>query len=62
MGPGLYSPEELGALLAPLQEAMAAEGGVDGPFAFFVSRVQRYLHVCLLPDGALGGGGAAERM
>eukprot|EP00667_Euglena_gracilis_P000034 EG_transcript_34 len=48
--PGLYSPEELAALLAPLQEAMAAEGGTDGPFAFFVGRVQRFLHVCLLMD------------
>lgn len=48
----MLGPEELAALLAPLQEAMAAEGGTDGPFAFFVGRVQRFLHVCLLGSGA----------
>jgi len=48
--PGLYDPTEMGALLAPLQEQMVAEGFPDGPFAYFVSRIQKYLHVCLLMD------------
>ncbi|KAG5188873.1 dynein heavy chain, N-terminal region 2-domain-containing protein [Tribonema minus] len=46
--PGLYTPEELEPLLAPLREKMLEEGKTLAEF--FVSRVQRFLHVALALD------------
>eukprot|EP01061_Rhynchopus_euleeides_P011972 TRINITY_DN21580_c1_g1_i2.p1 TRINITY_DN21580_c1_g1~~TRINITY_DN21580_c1_g1_i2.p1 ORF type:complete len:3556 (+),score=1754.90 TRINITY_DN21580_c1_g1_i2:217-10884(+) len=42
--PGLFSPEELEPLLAPLKEEAVNEGFFGGVYAFFVSRVKQYLH------------------
>lgn len=48
--PGLYTPEELNALLAPLQEECSVEGFYGGTYQFFVNRVQTKLHIALLFD------------
>ena len=45
--PGLHSPEELEPLLAPLKEQMREDGHHKTTYDFFVSRVQRNLHVAL---------------
>ncbi|CAN0042899.1 unnamed protein product [Ascophyllum nodosum] len=48
--PGLHSPEELEPLLAPLKEQMREDGHHKTTYDFFVSRVQRNLHVALCMD------------
>ena len=48
--PGLYTSEELNALLVPLQEECSAEGFYGGTYQFFVNRIQKRLHVALLFD------------
>ena len=48
--PGLYTHEELEPLLAPLKEAMLDDGACRTPYEFFVSRVQRHLHVAIAMD------------
>ena len=48
--PGLYTHEELEPLLAPLKEKMMEEGSHRTPYDFFVSRVRKYLHVCVAMD------------
>lgn len=45
--PGLHSQEELEPLLAPLKEQMREDGNHKTTFDFFVSRVQKNLHVAL---------------
>ncbi|KAK7489861.1 hypothetical protein BaRGS_00018883, partial [Batillaria attramentaria] len=48
--PGLYTPDELGPLLAPLAD-LASEQGFRGTlFNFFASRVQSNLHIVLNMD------------
>eukprot|EP01105_Mastigella_eilhardi_P022238 TRINITY_DN5471_c0_g1_i1.p1 TRINITY_DN5471_c0_g1~~TRINITY_DN5471_c0_g1_i1.p1 ORF type:complete len:3987 (-),score=1077.90 TRINITY_DN5471_c0_g1_i1:1263-13184(-) len=48
--PGLYAPEELDTVLAPLKDECVAQGFFGGLFSFFVSRVRQNLHVALLMD------------
>ena len=48
--PGLYTHEELEPLLAPLREEMQDVGGFRTPYAFFVSRIQRNLHIVIGMD------------
>ena len=49
--PGMFNSQELDALLQPLKEAFSNEGyGYKSPYAFFVSRVQKNLHVVLSLD------------
>lgn len=45
--PGLHSQEELEPLLAPLKEQMREDGVHKTTYEFFVSRVQKNLHVVL---------------
>lgn len=45
--PGLHSQEELEPLLAPLKEQMREDGNHKTTYDFFVSRVQKNLHVAL---------------
>lgn len=45
--PGLHSQEELEPLLAPLKEQMREDGNYKTTYDFFVSRVQKNLHVAL---------------
>ncbi|XP_013392185.1 cytoplasmic dynein 2 heavy chain 1, partial [Lingula anatina] len=48
--PGLYTPEELDPLLAPLRDT-ASEAGYRGPLhGYFASRIQANLHVVLIMD------------
>nr|XP_032832089.1 cytoplasmic dynein 2 heavy chain 1 [Petromyzon marinus]XP_032832097.1 cytoplasmic dynein 2 heavy chain 1 [Petromyzon marinus]XP_032832104.1 cytoplasmic dynein 2 heavy chain 1 [Petromyzon marinus] len=48
--PGLFSPEELEPLLAPLRES-ASQDGFTGPiYNYFTRRVQQNLHVVLVMD------------
>ncbi|KAH9577240.1 Dynein heavy chain [Trypanosoma melophagium] len=46
--PGLFTHEELEAILGPLKEEAAGEGMT--PYAYFVDRVARMLHVCIVMD------------
>ncbi|CAM9131219.1 unnamed protein product, partial [Ectocarpus sp. 4 AP-2014] len=48
--PGLHSQEELEPLLAPLKEQMREDGNHKTTYEFFVSRVQKNLHVALCMD------------
>eukprot|EP00743_Colponemidia_sp_Colp-15_P007052 GILK01007609.1.p1 GENE.GILK01007609.1~~GILK01007609.1.p1 ORF type:complete len:2172 (-),score=437.61 GILK01007609.1:43-6558(-) len=48
--PGLYQPEELEPMLAPLKDAMAEQGTHRTLFDFFVSRVQANLRIVLSMD------------
>eukprot|EP00002_Diphylleia_rotans_P017833 TRINITY_DN345_c0_g1_i5.p1 TRINITY_DN345_c0_g1~~TRINITY_DN345_c0_g1_i5.p1 ORF type:complete len:2631 (-),score=563.81 TRINITY_DN345_c0_g1_i5:572-7306(-) len=43
--PGLYSAEELDNLLLPLRDLLKDQGFRGTPFAFFVSRIKKYLHI-----------------
>ena len=45
--PGLHSQEELEPLLSPLKEQMREDGSHKTTYDFFVSRVQKNLHVAL---------------
>lgn len=45
--PGLHSQEELEPLLSPLKELMREDGNHKTTYDFFVSRVQKNLHVAL---------------
>lgn len=45
--PGLHSQEELEPLLAPLKEQMREDGKHKTTYDFFISRVQKHLHVAL---------------
>lgn len=45
--PGLHSQEELEPLLSPLKEQMREDGNHKTTYDFFVSRVQKNLHVVL---------------
>ncbi|KAG8470560.1 hypothetical protein KFE25_008981 [Diacronema lutheri] len=47
---GLYTPEELEPLLAPLKEEMAAAGTHRSLYDFFVSRCAQFCHVVLSLD------------
>ncbi|KAF5224389.1 Cytoplasmic dynein 2 heavy chain (DYNC2H1) [Trypanosoma cruzi] len=46
--PGLFTQEEQEALLAPLREEAMGEG--MSPYAYFVDRIARMLHVCVVMD------------
>ena len=47
--PGLYTPEELGPLLAPLKDMASEAGFIGSLFAFFVSRKYFYYNfVCFI--------------
>lgn len=46
--PGLFSQEEIDALMGPLKEEALGEG--MAPYSYFVSRVRRFLHVCVVMD------------
>ncbi|ESL11724.1 dynein heavy chain [Trypanosoma rangeli SC58] len=46
--PGLFTQEEQDALLAPLREEALGEG--MSPYAYFVDRITRMLHVCVVMD------------
>lgn len=48
--PGLFTPQELDAILSPLKEAFASDGRFRSVTDFFVSRVQKNLHICLSMD------------
>ena len=49
--PGMFAPPELDALLGPLKEEFSAAGfAYKNCYAFFVSRVQKNLHVILSLD------------
>ncbi|CAM9278979.1 unnamed protein product, partial [Hapterophycus canaliculatus] len=48
--PGLHSQEELEPLLAPLKEQMREDGNHKTTYEFFISRVQKNLHVALCMD------------
>eukprot|EP00438_Fugacium_kawagutii_P026834 Skav224731 [mRNA] locus=scaffold699:573890:588190:- [translate_table: standard] len=51
--PGIWTPEELEPLLAPLKEEWAASqggGGARTPFEYFCTQVQQRLHVVLSMD------------
>jgi len=49
--PGMFSPNELDPLLAPLKEEFSSQGyKYRSPYAFFLNRVQRNLHVILSID------------
>ena len=50
--PGLYSPEELEPLLAPLRDTMSQEGFRGTLFAYFCARVKRNLHIVLVMDSS----------
>lgn len=51
--PGLHSQEELEPLLSPLKELMREDGNHKTTYDFFVSRVQKNLHVvlCMVREG-----------
>ncbi|KEG15451.1 dynein heavy chain [Trypanosoma grayi] len=46
--PGLFTHEELEALLGPLKEESVGEG--MSPYEYFVDRIARMLHVCVVMD------------
>ncbi|RNF09395.1 cytoplasmic dynein 2 heavy chain 1 isoform X1 [Trypanosoma rangeli] len=46
--PGLFTQEEQDALLGPLREEALGEG--MSPYAYFVDRITRMLHVCVVMD------------
>ena len=48
--PGLYSPEEIDPLLAPLKDKLSEQGYFGSPFGFFVERVKENLHIILSMD------------
>ena len=48
--PGLYTHEELEPLLSPLKEAMMEDGSCRTPYEYFVSRIQRHLHLAIAMD------------
>ena len=49
--PGLYEPQELEPLLAPLKEEMGKSGFTHRSlYDFFVHRVQQFLHIALIMD------------
>ena len=50
--PGLYTPEELEPLLAPLRD-QASQDGFRGPlFSYFASLVRSNLHIVLIMDSS----------
>jgi dynein heavy chain 2 len=48
--PGLYSPEEIDPLLAPLKDKLSEQGYFGSPFGFFIERVKQNLHIILSMD------------
>lgn len=46
--PGLFSPEELETILGPLREDAQSEGLT--PYAFFVERIEKFLHIVVVMD------------
>jgi dynein heavy chain 2 len=48
--PGLYAPEEIDPLLAPLKDKLSEQGYFGSPFGFFVERVKENLHIILSMD------------
>ena len=48
--PGLYTPEELEPLLAPLRDQASQDGFRGTLFSYFASRVSKNLHVVLIMD------------
>lgn len=54
--PGIYTPEELEPLLAPLKEEWSASQGRGGsartPFEYFVGQVRKHLRIVLSMDSA----------
>ncbi|CUG87914.1 dynein heavy chain, putative [Bodo saltans] len=46
--PGLFGPEEIDALLGPLKEEALGEG--LSVYGYFVTRVRKFLHVCVVMD------------
>eukprot|EP00659_Diplonema_papillatum_P018826 gene18826-29059_t len=48
--PGLFTPEELEPLLAPLKEEASNEGYFGGVYNFFVTRVRKFLHIAVSMD------------
>ena len=48
--PGLYSPEEIDPLLAPLKDKLSEQGYFGSHFGFFVERVRQNLHIVLSMD------------
>ena len=50
--PGLYTPEELEPLLAPLRDLASQEGYRGTLFSYYCSRIKSNLHVVLIMDSA----------
>lgn len=48
--PGLFSPEELESLLAPLRDAMSEEGYRGTMLGYFSQRIRTNLHIVLIMD------------
>lgn len=49
---GLFSPEELEPVLAPLRDQMAQDGFRGTLLSYFSSRVKTYLHIVLIMDSS----------
>ena len=50
--PGLYTPEELEPLLAPLKDLASEEGFRGTLLSYFSARIQRNLHIVLIMDSS----------
>lgn len=48
--PGMYSNEELDPLLAQLREKAREDGNFKSPYDFFISRINKYLHIVICMD------------
>lgn len=48
--PGLFTPEELDPLLAPIKDMAAEEGHNVSLYSYFTQRVRTHLHVAILMD------------
>ena len=53
--PGIFTPEELDPLLAPLKDMAAEEGHSGALFSYFTQRVRSHLHVAILMDSLSPG-------
>ena len=53
--PGLFTPEEVDTLLAPLKDMAAEEGHSGALLSYFTQRVRVHLHVAVLMDSLSSG-------
>eukprot|EP00658_Telonema_sp_P-2_P013521 TRINITY_DN15121_c0_g3_i2.p1 TRINITY_DN15121_c0_g3~~TRINITY_DN15121_c0_g3_i2.p1 ORF type:complete len:1979 (+),score=626.76 TRINITY_DN15121_c0_g3_i2:168-6104(+) len=48
--PGLFAPEEIDAILAPMKEDALTEGFNEGVYHYFIDRIRRFLHLAIILD------------